>query len=404
MIISCGKCDKNFWYYVLAYFIISILNIGCHPTFPKINIEQRTKEFILLKPTLIYLGELLMFFYELIYNKIHRSEQQALLNKKEKNKLSKKDYIYFGIICFLLLLSDFYRIMTLLYFKKYSFLNYVTLNKSWTFVLIFLIIFSIYHLKINVYRHQKLAIIFYILSGVTSLLIGTIINLEDEFVISDFGLIIFQFLFSIIEAIIIILIKKIMDKNYFSPLKVCYLIGFFNFIISSISLFILSNIKKNSEYIFSFSSIRKDEIFKAIIFFTFFPLMNGISKLLINVILNKYTMFHLFIFFKFDALIDSSIIAYQKKEKKKIYSAIDLSLHLLECFMHFVYLEMVELNFCGLSQNIKRKIKDRASKEYNEIDEEQKNLDVNFDLDGGYTSNFNETDLELKKMELNSEN
>ena len=115
-------------------------------------------------------------------------------------------------------------------------------------------------------------------------------------------------------------------------------------------------------------------------------------------------MFHLFIFFKFYALIDSSIISYQKKEKNKIYSAIDLSLHLLECFMHFVYLEMVELNFCGLSQNIKRNIKDRASKEYNEIDEEQKNLDVNFDLDGGYTSNFNETDLELKKMELNSEN
>jgi hypothetical protein len=203
MIISCGKCDKYFWYYVLAYFIISFLNIACHPTFPNINIEQRTKEFILLKPTLIYFGELLLFFYELIYNKIHRSEKNALVNNKPKNKLSKNEYLYFGIICFLLLLSDFYRIMTLLYFKKYSFLNIVTLNKSWTFVLIFLIIFSIYHLKINVYRHQKLAIIFYILSGVTSLLIGTIINLEDEFVISDFGLIIFQFFFPLLKQLLL---------------------------------------------------------------------------------------------------------------------------------------------------------------------------------------------------------
>jgi len=397
MIISCGKCDKYFWYYVLAYFIISTINIGCHPTFPKIDIDQIVKVFILLKPALTYLGELLMFFYELINNKIHRSEQKPLLNNKKKNKLSKKDYIYFGIICFLLLLSDFYRIMTLLYFKKYSFVNYITLNKSWTFVLIFLILFSIYHLKINVYRHQKLAIFFFILSGIASLLIGTIINLEDGFEISDLGLIIFQLLFSIIEAVIIILIKRLMDKNYFSPLKVCYLIGFFNFIISSISLLILSNIKSNSEYIFSFSSIGKKEIFKAIIYFIFFPLMNGIRKLIINVILNKYTMFHLFIFFKFDALIDSSIIAYQIKEKKIFYNVIDFSLHLLECFMHFIYLEMIELNFCGLSKNIKKNINDRAFKEFSEIEEEEKNINVNFDLDGGYTSNFNEADLELKK-------
>ena len=282
MIISCGKCDKYFWYYVLAYIIISFLNIACHPIFPQINVEQRTKEFILLKPTLIYLGELLMFFYELIYNKIHRSVKNDLVNNKPKNKLNKNDYLFFGIICFLLLLSDFYKIITLLHFKKYSFLNYVTLNKSWTFVLIFLILFSIFYLKINVYRHQKLAIFFFVLSGVTSLLIGSIINLNEKYEASDFILIFIQLFISIFEAIIIILIKRLMEKNYFSPLKVCYSIGLFNFIISFISLLIISINKNNSGYIFSFSSIQKDEIFQVILFFTLFPLMNSISKLLIN--------------------------------------------------------------------------------------------------------------------------
>ena len=84
-------------------------------------------------------------------------------------------------------------------------------------------------------------------------------------------------------------------------------------------------------------------------------------------------------------------------EKKIFYNVIDFSLHLLECFMHFVYLEMIELNFCGLSKNIKKNINDRAFKEFSEIEEEEKNINVNFDLDGGYTSNFNEADLELKK-------
>ena len=406
MIISCGKCDKFFWYYVLAYYIIAFIIVGCYSTFPDIKNVKKTKDFILVNPTLTYLGEFLMILFGLIYNKINRSEKNALINNKEKNKMTKKGYIYFGIVCFLLLLYDFSQLLLLLNFKKYSFLSYISLNKSWSFVLIFLILFNILYLKINVYRHQKLAIFFFILSGVTSLLIGIIVYSEDEFVARNSVLIIFQMLSAIFEAIIIILIKKIMDKNFLSPLKVCYLIGLFNFIISSIILFILSNIKNNSEYIFSFSSIEEEEILRIIIWFIVYPLVNGIRKLMINIILNKYTMFHLFIFFKLDSLIDSSIIAYKRQidKTKKIFFSIELFLQLIELCMYFVYLEMIELNFCGLSKNIKRNIQNRASDEFSEIEEEQNNLEVNFDLDGGFTSSFNEANDEQIKIELNSKN
>jgi len=405
MIISCGKCDKFFWYYVLAYYIFAFIIVGCHHTFPNIK-EKRTKDFLLLNPTLTYLGEFLMIFYGLIYNKINRSEKNALINNKEKNKMTKKGYIYFGIVCFLLLLSDFFKLLFLFYLKKYSFQGYFSLNKSWTFVLLFLILFNAFYFKKNVYRHQKLAIFFFILSGVTSLLVGIIVNLEDKFVARDLVPIIFQTLSIIFEAIIIILIKKIMDKNFISPLKVCYLIGLFNFIISSISLFILSNIKNKSEYIFSFSFVKEEKIFGIIILFIVYPLINGIRKLMINIILNKYTMFHLFIFFKFDSLIDSSKIDYKANITItiKIFFFIQMILQLIELCMYFVYLEMIELNFCGLSKNIKKNIQNRASNEFSEIEEEINNLEVNFDLDGGFTSSFNEKNDEEKKIELNSQN
>ena len=56
-----------------------------------------------------------MFFYELIFNKITRSEINISSNYKEENKSNqnknkKKTIIFFGTICILLLLIDIYKI------------------------------------------------------------------------------------------------------------------------------------------------------------------------------------------------------------------------------------------------------------------------------------------------------
>lgn len=85
-IITCGKCDKFFWCLFLAYFTISFLNFLFHPKFPGFYKNLNIKEFILIKPCLIYFGQFLMFFYELIYNKITRSEINISSNYKEENK------------------------------------------------------------------------------------------------------------------------------------------------------------------------------------------------------------------------------------------------------------------------------------------------------------------------------
>jgi len=147
-----------------------------------------------------------------------------------------------------------------------------------------------------------------------------------------------------------------METKYYSPLKVCYLIGFINFIvISLIFLFILLVIKDDLNFIFDLSLLKKFGVFGFIIYFLFFSLLEGIIKLLINIVLNKYTTLHLFIFFKLDSLIDSSIFIVDpesKKEEKYKYF-IELILQFIELFMYSVYLEMIELNFCGLSENTK---------------------------------------------------
>jgi len=421
-IITCGKCDKSFWCLFLAYFIISFLNFLCHPKFSGFYENLDKKEFILIRPCLTYFGQLLMLFYELIFNKINRSEINISSNYKEENssnqnKNKKKTIIIFGTICTLLLLIDTYKILTLLFFTKFSCLSYIIFNKGWTLVFLFLILVNTYYLKINIYIHQKLAIFIIIILGFVSLIIGMIF--KKTFSGEDYFLIFIQIPVSIAEAFIIILIniiiliKDIMENKFYSPMKVCYLIGLINFIISFIILFILSFIKYDSDSsksIFNISSIFKYGVSLFILFVIVFSLLNGISKLLINIILNKYSMLHLFIFCKIDALLDSSIINIDNKSlRDEQYNyIIELVLQLIEYLMYFVYLEIIELNFCGLNKYIKNNIQSRAIDEYKDIEKEGKgenDLKFSFELDGGFTYNFgNENDSEDKKEELNLNN
>ena len=195
-----------------------------------------------------------------------------------------------------------------------------------------------------------------------------------------------------IEAIVFTLIKNIMDKKYYSPLKVCYLIGLINFIVMTfIALFILLIFNNDLDFIFGLSILKKFGLFRFIIYFIFFSLLIGICKLLINIILNKYSTLHLFIFFKLDSFLDSLefIIDKESKEKERYEFLIESIMQFIEIFMYLVYLEIIELNFCGLSENIKNNIQNRAIDEYKEIGKEEKerdNLNANFESDEDYPS------------------
>ena len=111
---------------------------------------------------------------------------------------------------------------------------------SWALLLLFSILISYFLFKIRVYNHHKLVI--YICISFEIYFFSVVIATREK---NDFILLFTQFGISFIESIIIILIKNIMDIKFFSPFKVCYLIGFFNLIMSFIILLILSKVKCN---------------------------------------------------------------------------------------------------------------------------------------------------------------
>ena len=117
----------------------------------------KEKDFKLIEACLIYIGETLCFFYELIYKKSSYSKRDELLNNKEKiiSKLSIKDSAYFGLICLLFLIIDFYKIFILLFSKNISFASYCMLTKSSIFLILFSNLICYFVFKIKIYEFTK---------------------------------------------------------------------------------------------------------------------------------------------------------------------------------------------------------------------------------------------------------
>jgi len=208
-----------------------------------------------------------------------------------------------------------------------------------------------------------------------------------------------------------------MEIKFFSPFKVCYLIGFFNLMISVIILIILSIVKcdnnllpcKEDENIFDISSIYKNNYL--IIYLFFISLFSGINKYLINTILKKYTIFYTCIFYLYNSFEFSSLIHFNVSIKdenttiSKITKIIYYIIFILGTFLNLIFLEVIELNFCNLSDNIKKNIQARADDEFNNLINNDEELKTKLDLDDVASSNYKDyIDSEINEKEINGKN
>lgn len=116
--------------------------------------------------------------------------------------------------------------------------------------------------------------------------------------------------------------------------------------------------------------------------------------MLLNLTINNYTVCHAFLLLQ-NKEITSNISNELKSKKGFIFVGLLLLTHLIEFFVILVFLEIIELNFCNLDENIRRNIKDRADREtrgsIKDIDDNL--IDIN---------NRNESDASYTEEEENS--
>ena len=97
--------------------------------------------------------------------------------------------------------------------------------------------------------------------------------------------------------------------------------------------------------------------------------------------INNFSIFHIIIFISFNDFINNIFRIFFEKYSydSKLIVIITFS---FEIFAIFVFVEIIELNFCGLSTNLKKNIIDRSNIESNLIiqikeEEEDENEDNN---------------------------
>ena len=166
------------------------------------------------------------------------------------------------------------------------------------------------------------------------------------------------------------IIKYLWTTFFFSPYKVLYLFGFINgiiiFIVCLVSTYIpCSNnyyclVEYNNEYYFDNIKNFFNYDLSEIILFSLFTIIFSNIKLLIIMIIQDYTLCHSFLPYKILYLITDINLSNLTKINKAFGLIFSICYFILDLFFILVFLEIIELNFCGLNRNLKTNIMDRA--------------------------------------------
>ena len=148
-----------------------------------------------------------------------------------------------------------------------------------------------------------------------------------------------------------------MKYKYVSPYKVNCIVGMINFPLIII-IYIIISFTSLGNYVDNIKEVFKDLGPTNINRLITLPFAYGIYVLLLNKIINDFTLYHIYV----PLLIEYFIVNISIEiENENIFNIIFLIIcFLIELVMILIFLEIIELNFCGLNKNLKKNIEFRA--------------------------------------------
>ena len=407
--ISLGKCSRLYLYILGSglFKIFSLILLGSN------NISEDGiglfgfcpifNSFNFIQSIYIYIGYIIfgiIFYCFKDVDKIFDStglkrRKNGLMNNFIHNKPiknTKKTKIYMFLVC--LAFVFYIEIKKVLYIEGFQFFNF------WTIEIIFMFLLWKNYFNINFYRHHKVSIIFNVSICSTLLLTASFLptslsdenpgnsyqNLNDKLG-NYFYCILFIFVFAILSLIYSfsrIYSKVLMQIKFISPYIIIFLFGITGLFVSLISSIVSYFINYHDNIINYFSALRLvlDEgkaykfyleilvIYPLYTFTSFMELtfeiltiyyLNPFYVLMTN---NLYYGISEFLSFMLNLSSDGLVIThFILAELSEIFAA----------FSYMVYLEIIELNFCGLNYNLKKHIILKGEDEFNRISVYQRN-------------------------------
>ena len=436
--IGWGEC--NYFYFYVLYCLITHFLVHSLLSFDylyKMFSEENDFRIPILKnhPFIeslyqylgfIFFGSILYFIFVIKKSKSKINNENnnnnniiasnRLIYNKKKMEIKNPNLVILLIVCFLLFFQmEIYDILYSFNFYDFDF---------WIFNIIFTLIFMYKIFKIKPFQHHYLSLIFIILIGLILILISTFIpdketkensysNVEKIFNYKLFAIfiILFFIIISCSTAFARVEVKKIMEIKYISPLKLIILIGFIGLIFTLLSLVISSNVECNEDlkeyckvykvennqtkiYFDNFSiykyNLRAQDTTKFWIeIFVFYPLIiigrfiKFYFELLIIYYLNPVFVL---ICDEFYYAIKENIVLILQFEPKFF---VKISANIVAIIGYFIYLEIIELRFCGLNKNLRKNINKRSK------------IDLLIEFRSYSSSNLNESESNNNSNDLN---
>ena len=396
-IISVGKTNK-FLFLILVGGVLSISLILVE-NFSKSFTEQKKHPVIY---TFTYSIGLSLSFILLIIYKIRNKRNNKNLNSLLFNKTSKTDAITIKTVftpskqitktqkllwIFLISVINYFAYILLCVF----WINLDNYLNTWGFNLIVMSVFSYFLLKIKLYRHHYLAIIFIIIFG---FLYNTV---TGRFTAEKFEQYYISYIVQFVNAFLIFLInvmyKYLMDIKFINSYEILFIEGIIEFILGIITLVITTSIGELDNFFDFIEEIDANEI----IIFIALTVMQFLLYAIEMVIIEKFSPFHILLIY----MLKDFIIFFVYLDAEQLGAVIYITFSILislAMIMILVFTEIIEINILGLSTMTKKNIESRAQFDiYGSNDDNKSEIDVNV---GGYILDMNDGKVvELKHMD-----
>ena len=235
--------------------------------------------------------------------------------------------------------------------------NYIN---SWPVIIISMTLFSYLFLKVKLYSHHYLSMSIIIILGLlynVLLEVFTKENMEKNYIYF-----ITFFCSEILNSLVYFLYKYYMHIKYIISFEILFYQGLIELSFGIITLIITTSINKVDNFI----TFCKELDVKEGLLIAALILINFIYSALLITIINIFSPFHIFLTNAFsDFLVFFSILyrngRFINGQEIKVYVIILSIIFLIICLlMILVYIEIIQLNFCGLSNMTIKNIQLRA--------------------------------------------
>ena len=217
-------------------------------------------------------------------------------------------------------------------------------------------LFSYWLLKIKLYRHHYLSIIFITIIGLTYNFCSGFFTLDK--IKKNYKGYINYFVAESIYNILYVLYKFFMIKKFIKSYEILFFQGLIEVVIGIITLIITTIIYETFD---SFNEYINDLDGAEIGIFIGLMFTNFITYLIYYIIIDIFTPFHIFLLNILSQILIFSCTGGLESETYIIVLFWILSA--TRIFMVLVFIEIIQLNFCGLSTMTKMNIEERASKD-----------------------------------------